>query len=91
MPAPRLCDSRHRPLPVSHIPSRLLPSRSLPQDKQKREQDNARINNLLIQDHWRVIMRQLKVKELKDEIHILSQNHDKEVDRKDAIITTLDR
>lgn len=90
MPAPRPCDSRHRPLPVSHIPSR-LPSRSLPQDKQKREQDNARINNLLIQDHWRVIMRQLKVKELKDEIHILSQNHDKEVDRKDAIITTLDR
>lgn len=36
-------------------------------------------------------MRMAKVEELRKEIEILSQNHEREVDRKDAIIQMLDR
>ena len=33
----------------------------------------------------------LSVEELKDSIEVLSQSHEREVDRKDAIVSTLDR
>lgn len=36
-------------------------------------------------------MRMAKVEELRKDIEILSQNHEREVDRKDAIIQMLDR
>jgi hypothetical protein len=36
-------------------------------------------------------MRLAKVEDLRKEIEVLSQNHEREVDRKDAIIQMLDR
>jgi uncharacterized protein (DUF342 family) len=41
--------------------------------------------------HWRRIMRVAKTESLKKEIQVYQQNHDREVDAKDAILQMLDR
>ena len=51
-----------------------------------REQECAHINSIKIHNQWRKIMRLAKVEELRQQIEILSQNHEREVDRKDALI-----
>lgn len=56
-----------------------------------REQKNSRMNKLKIQNQWRKLMRLAKVESLRKDIEILSQNHERDVDRKDAIIQMLDR
>ena len=60
-------------------------------ERQLREQHYAHLNNIKIHNQWRKIMRMAKVEELRREIEILSQNHEREVDRKDAIVQMLDR
>ena len=40
---------------------------------------------------WRAILRTAKTEALKKEVEILAQNHEREVDRKDAILQMLDR
>lgn len=60
-------------------------------EKQLREQRYAHLNGIKIHNQWRKIMRMAKVEELRKEIEILSQNHEREVDRKDAIMQMLDR
>ena len=60
-------------------------------NKMDQEQKNSRVNRLKIQNQWRKIMRIAKVDSLRKEIEILSQNHERDVDRKDAIIQMLDR
>jgi dynein regulatory complex subunit 2 len=57
----------------------------------ERELGFTKINRLKIQNQWRKIMRLAKVESLRKEIEILSQNHERDVDRKDAIIQMLDR
>lgn len=57
----------------------------------EREIGFTKINRLKIQNQWRKIMRLAKVESLRKEIEILSQNHERDVDRKDAIIQMLDR
>jgi hypothetical protein len=59
-------------------------------EKQIREQLYAHLNGIKIHNQWRKIMRMAKVEELRKEIEILSQNHEREVDRKDAIIQVCD-
>jgi len=51
----------------------------------------SKINNLKIINQWRKIMRLAKTEALKKDIEILSQNHERDVDRKDAILQMLDR
>ena len=51
----------------------------------------SKVNKLKIQDHWRAILRAVKAEDLRKEIDMLSQNHEREVDRKEAIIQMLDR
>jgi hypothetical protein len=51
----------------------------------------SKINGIKIHNQWRKIMRLAKVEDLRKDIEILSQNHEREVDRKDAIIQMLDR
>ena len=41
--------------------------------------------------HWRNVLRLAKTEQLKKEIQIFQQNHDREVDAKDAILQMLDR
>lgn len=59
--------------------------------KMEQEKANSRMNRLKIQNQWRKIMRLAKVESLRKGIEILSQNHERDVDRKDAIIQMLDR
>ena len=51
----------------------------------RREALLTKRNSVKINAQWRAIMRRAKVEELRREIEILSQNHEREVDRKDAI------
>lgn len=59
--------------------------------RREREQQYSKLNSIKIHNQWRKIMRMAKVDELRGQIEILSQNHEREVDRKDAIIQMLDR
>lgn len=51
----------------------------------------AHFNRMKILTHWRKIMRVAKTEQLKKECQIYQQNHDREVDAKDAILQMLDR
>lgn len=55
------------------------------------EVKNSKINKLKIQNQWRKIMRLTKAESLRKDVEILSQNHERDVDRKDAILQMLDR
>jgi dynein regulatory complex subunit 2 len=57
----------------------------------KTEVENSKINSLKIKNQWRKIMRLAKAESLKKDVEILSQNHERDVDRKDAILQMLDR
>lgn len=59
--------------------------------RMEQEKSYSRMNRLKIQNQWRKIMRLAKVESLRKGIEILSQNHERDVDRKDAIIQMLDR
>merc|ERR1719473_1292442 len=60
-------------------------------DRQEREEKVSKLNRLKILNQWRKLMRLVKVEDLRKEIEVISQNHEREVDRKDAIIQVLDR
>lgn len=55
-------------------------------ERQLQEQAAARVNAIKIHNQWRKIMRMAKVEELRGDIAILAQSHERAVDRKDAII-----
>jgi hypothetical protein len=60
-------------------------------ERQAQEEKYSRVNRLKINNQWRKLMRLVKVEDLRKEIEIISQNHEREVDRKDSIIQMLDR
>ena len=59
--------------------------------RQEREERYTVVNQVKIHNQWRKVMRLAKVDELRREVQIISQNHEREVDRKDSIIQMLDR
>ena len=59
--------------------------------EQDREERYARLNRNKLTNQWRKLMRLVKVEDLRQEIEVLSQGHERQVDRKDAIIQVLDR
>ena len=59
--------------------------------RQLREESYAKLNGTKIHNQWRKIMRLAKVENLRRDIEVLSQNHEREVDRKDAVLQMLDR
>lgn len=61
------------------------------QARREREQQYSKLNSVKIHNQWRKIMRMSKVDDLRGQIEVLSQSHEREVDRKDAIIQMLDR
>ena len=61
------------------------------QGMRDQEEKFAATNRLKILNQWRKLMRLVKVEDLRKEIEIISQRHEREVDRKDAIIQVLDR
>ena len=70
---------------------RLLNSGHTKASQQQTEEHVASINRLKILNQWRKLMRLIKVEDLRKEVEVISQNHEREVDRKDAIIQVLDR
>ena len=56
----------------------------------KQESELCKLNMAKIQHAWRKIMRESKVQQLKHQVEVASQNHEREVDMKDAIIQMLD-
>ena len=55
------------------------------------EQKLSHLNRMKILTHWRKVLRLAKTEQLKKQIQIYQQNHDREVDAKDAILQMLDR
>ncbi|KAL9653138.1 hypothetical protein ABK040_006354 [Willaertia magna] len=55
------------------------------------EESLSRINLVNVNANWLHLLREAKLNELKDMIQILSQNHDRQVDRKDTLIQMLYR
>merc|ERR1719450_775592 len=55
------------------------------------ETKNTRYNMSKLQESWLKIMRSAKTKQLKKQVEIISQNHERDVDRRDAILQMLDR
>lgn len=58
-------------------------------DKLSKEEKNTKINLFKINDQWRSIMRDLKTKELRKDIEILSQTFERIIDRKDSVIKSI--
>ena len=50
------------------------------------EQKHSKYNLSKIQESWLKIMRSAKTKQLKREVEIIAQNHERDMDRKDAIM-----
>jgi len=73
------------------IHKRALQERKRLQALMKTEMRNTHVNRLKIQNQWRKIMRLAKLEQLRKDIEILSQSHERDVDRKDAILQMLDR
>jgi len=65
--------------------------REMLKNAQMDESKIAHFNRMKILTHWRKVMRVSKTDSLKKEIQIYQQNHDREVDAKDAILQMLDR
>lgn len=57
----------------------------------KSEAEHVRANDVKIHNQWRRIMRMAKVEQLRGQIEIVSQGHEREMDRRDAMIQVLDR
>merc|ERR1719194_146644 len=55
------------------------------------EARNSKYNLNKIQESWLKIMRSAKTKQLKKQVEVIAQNHERDVDRKDAILQMLDR
>jgi hypothetical protein len=60
-------------------------------DDMLEESKFSKLNLSKIQNQWRKLMRLAKVESLRKDLEIMSQNHEREVDMKDAIIQMLDR
>ena len=59
------------------------------QRMQATELTNTKLNHLKVLNQWRTFMRNNKLENLKRDIEVLAQDHEREVDRKDAIINLL--
>jgi len=55
------------------------------------EQKMAHFNRMKILYYWRKVLRLAKTEQLKKEIQIYQQNHDRDIDARDAILQMLDR
>ena len=84
-------EKMRRNLKFNEIKKRARKERQRIMEMMAIEKKNTRINQLKIQNQWRKIMRLAKLEQLRKDIEILSQSHERDVDRKDAILQMLDR
>eukprot|EP00811_Abedinium_folium_P029991 NODE_4767_length_1850_cov_8.384214.p1 GENE.NODE_4767_length_1850_cov_8.384214~~NODE_4767_length_1850_cov_8.384214.p1 ORF type:complete len:513 (-),score=180.85 NODE_4767_length_1850_cov_8.384214:312-1775(-) len=55
------------------------------------EQRNSKYNTAKVQETWLKVMRSAKTKQLKKQVEVIAQSHERDVDRKDAMLQMLDR
>ncbi|KAL0483848.1 coiled-coil domain-containing protein [Acrasis kona] len=80
----RLKEEENRKKREEHLKAKLM--------EMKLEEDRfSKSNKIKIQNNWLKILREAKVQELKQQIQILAQAHDRQVDRKDAVVQMLYR
>ncbi|KAF4144897.1 Sperm tail C-terminal domain [Phytophthora infestans] len=87
----RLQESIRRMEMNDYLKRLTVSKKALLQEFMAKEEKISRMNKLKIQNHWRKIMRLVKVEALRKEVEVRSQNHERDVDRKDALIQMLDR
>ncbi|RHY29354.1 hypothetical protein DYB32_005206, partial [Aphanomyces invadans] len=87
----RLADSISRLEMNDYLKKLAVTKKAQLKEFMEKEHKISKMNKLKIQNHWRKIMRLVKVEGLRKEVEIKSQNHERDVDRKDAIIQMLDR
>jgi dynein regulatory complex subunit 2 len=87
----RLQESIRRMEMNDYLKKLTLSKKALLHEFMAKEDKISRMNKLKIQNHWRKIMRLVKVESLRKDVEIRSQNHERDVDRKDAVIQMLDR
>ncbi|KAG1698258.1 hypothetical protein DVH05_015247 [Phytophthora capsici] len=87
----RLQESIRRMEMNDYLKRLTVSKKALLQEFMAKEERISRMNKLKIQNHWRKIMRLVKVEALRKEVEVRSQNHERDVDRKDALIQMLDR
>ncbi|RHY25626.1 hypothetical protein DYB25_012342 [Aphanomyces astaci] len=87
----RLADSINRLEMSDYLKKLAVTKKAQLKEFMEKEQKISKMNKLKIQNHWRKIMRLVKVEALRKDVEIKSQNHERDVDRKDAIIQMLDR
>jgi hypothetical protein len=80
----RLKEEENRKKREEHLKTKLT-------EMKLEEERFSKSNRLKIQNNWLKILREAKVQELKQQIQILAQAHDRQVDRKDAVIQMLYR
>lgn len=90
--AEKALEDRIRRLRINDYKKRLAQaSKARLQKRLKQESENSRVNMIKIQNQWRKIMRLAKVESLQKDVEVISQNHERDVDRSDAIVQMLDR
>ncbi|RLN15333.1 hypothetical protein BBJ28_00002989 [Nothophytophthora sp. Chile5] len=87
----RLQESIRRMEMHDYLKRLTVSKKTLLQDFLAKEERISRMNKLKIQNHWRKIMRLVKVEALRKEVEVRSQNHERDVDRQDALLQMLDR
>jgi hypothetical protein len=60
-------------------------------EMKEKEQKLSKINSINIHSNWLLLLRDSKLRELKDNIEILSQNYERQIDRRDNQIQILYR
>jgi len=88
---PELDERQRRLLEIEEAKKAAAAAKKELKERLEVEKRNSSMNRLKIQNQWRKIMRLAKVEMLRKDIEILSQNHERDLDRKDAIIQMLDR
>lgn len=68
-----------------------LSSVSLSQERMAQEELYTQINRAKVESAWLKIMRLAKVDQLRRDVEVMAQSHERETDRKDAILQMLDR
>lgn len=61
------------------------------QEQLEKEREMTRVNAKKVRNGWLKIMRLSKLDSLRRDVEVISQNHERDVDRRDALLQMLDR
>ena len=76
---------------VNEEMQRIRTQRQTLKENMQAEQSMAHFNRMKILTYWRKVLRLAKTEQLKKDIQIYQQNHDREIDAKEAMVQMYDR